>query len=60
MFNGKELKTLDDHYHVYHHLGSIGLKAPEEAMKNWNEDTYFGWTYLAGVNPYHLELVKQV
>jgi hypothetical protein len=50
-FNGKKLLTLDDHYHVYHHFGSLGVKGPEEAMKHWNEDTYFGWTYLAGVNP---------
>jgi len=59
-FNGKKLLTLDDHYHVYHHFGSLGVKGPEEAMKHWNEDTYFGWTYLAGVNPYHFAKVKEV
>jgi hypothetical protein len=57
------LQKVEDYhglYRVTQNLLTEGLAKPTEASENWKDDAYLGWTYLAGTNPNHLVLCKDV
>ena len=55
-----KLNKIDDFKDLFKHIGNLGVREPEEAVNHWQEDTYFGWLYLAGTNPNHLTICKKV
>ena len=60
MLHNTQFKHIEDYLSVYHQFGPLGVPIPQEAPKHWQEDTYFGWMYVAGTNPCHLTLIKEV
>ena len=46
------LRGFDDYYHI--------VPKPPAPARNWQDDAWFGWLQLAGVNPHQIRLCKKI